>query len=283
MAFHGRDLPTGQQARGFQADRTAAGPQVPENGVRGQAQQGKGQGAHGLLGHQAACVGQGGFVQAQFQGQGRGFEAFEQNHVRRLPVGVRGLVQGQRGQPFIGPAEIFGHMHAPARHSARQQEPGHGVGAMRAVRVQGRQAAVGQGREERGDIASAMQGERGAVVPGQAEAGAGGLQGRDVGVKDEFLRGEETQQARADAVEQRVAVGQHADGAGLGALADAGREIVQRGQGQPSILIDAQFVQHAFPPGHQVRRKDQRQRFGGAMGGAKAQAQDVDHAASGVA
>jgi hypothetical protein len=67
-----------QQSRSLQADGAAARAQVPHGRVRGQAQQGKGEGPDRLFGDQAIGMGQGVFVQAQLQGQRRG-GAFQQN------------------------------------------------------------------------------------------------------------------------------------------------------------------------------------------------------------
>ncbi|KAF5044340.1 hypothetical protein DSECCO2_492790 [anaerobic digester metagenome] len=100
----------------------------------------------------------------------------------------------------------------------------------------------------------------------------------------QFAGFEKAQQARADAEEQGVAVGQDADVARLfrGMAAQIGRETRHGGQGQPALLLDAYAVEDLAAASHEGGGTHEPQQFRGAVFGAQAEADDVDHAASEV-
>ena len=107
----------------------------------------------------------------------------------------------------------------------------------------GRHAGIGEqadgplpvdGRMEGRQVVAAVQGKADDVMPGQAQTGAGLLQGADPGQDAHGFGAQLAQERSSDAVEQGIAVGQHDNFFAAGAqVTDAGQHRFQRrGQGK---------------------------------------------------
>ena len=176
---------------------------------------------------------------------------------------------------------VFKDMHGEPVHAPVQQMAGQQVGRHAGIGEQADGPLPLDGGMEGRQVVAAVQGKADDVMPGQAQTGAGLLQGADPGQDAHGVGAQLAQERGADAVEQGVSVGQHHHFLAAGApMADAGQHRFQRrGQGELQGGEVVEGRQQATAAAQDIGLFDEAQAGGGkalARGQGAVQAKDQD-------
>lgn len=207
--LHGVYAAIRQKRRRFDGQRAGARAHIPENIVGCETEERQGRGPHGSLGHQASVGHQRVSGQPEMRPPGREVSRQKKQRAGRAEMPPGRL--GQRALPagFVRESEVLENMHAEMNKTAIQQHPRQKGGRCAGVGQYAEGAAAQRGRQKGMQGLPPVQRDGGHVVPRQTKTGAGQLQAGWRGMDAHGLRAPAPHKGRADAEEQRIAVGQN--------------------------------------------------------------------------
>ncbi|VTR65845.1 hypothetical protein DESC_370214 [Desulfosarcina cetonica] len=232
---------------GFDGNRSAAGPQVPEDRAVEETQPREHDGAYLGLGDQTLFVDE--HVLGHAREKGRALPAGRiglEHH--QVEIGKRGLARRRRGQMgdlLHGRAQLLQHPQIDIGEAIVHQlgrQPGRIMGR---IGIDRHGFPVGKMSQQLAGVAAAVQADDAHVLPGLAQAGEGAGHGRDVGQHPDVGGSQAPGQKGADAEEEGISRGEHHDGVRSHLLR---QEIAQPFQ----ILVD-----DSFPAGQVREGRDQ--------------------------